>query len=179
MSKRQEPTSQSEGLWVRSELLPDGSYGIGLSLDADKAWAFNEADAVLYAHSLLREVAFSLYDAAVVAQVQRKMNLGPKEAAQMVCDLRELRGPSAWPGDLSYVGGVNMRGRAFLTACWKGEPEFQLDPGPAREHAVAVLEVVTTSGLDNTYKKVLMEKVGIEDWRASNVVDDLLHWRRR
>lgn len=169
--------ARDDGLWVRSELLPDGSYGIGFSLDADKAWVLDPAQATQYATSVLREVSYALYDAAVARQWREKIGQGDREVALVLQDLRAHRPPSTWPNELTYMAGVNLRQRPFLTACWSGEPVFQLDPGPAREHAVAALEVVVTSALDNDYRAVLTETIGVEGWRATTIIDDLFEWR--
>ena len=79
---------ETEGLWVRSEVLPDGSYAVGLSVGGDRAWTLTRDAAVAYAVACFARATQAEHDAAVFSLLV-KIVLSKQVAAAMI--MKEIR----------------------------------------------------------------------------------------
>jgi hypothetical protein len=77
------------GLWVRSELLPDGSYGVGLSVGEDHAWALTREQAIGYAVACIARATEAEHDAALHRLLIGTVGLDDATARAVVGDLGE------------------------------------------------------------------------------------------
>lgn len=176
--QRQEPSDQSEGLWINTEERPEGGFYVVVSIGGDRIWRL-DADACLnYVLACTMAAQQAEYDAAVLKQMT-SLGLEPELVAQMIAkDLRMDRPsvPDAAPG-LRYAPGVTAQGKPFLKIELDGEGVGQLDLDQLREHSMSVLEAPVAADLDSAYKRALVGLIGLDAGRASNVVADLANHR--
>lgn len=182
------PPDDSEGLWVRSDLMPDGTYGVAISVGADRSWTLNLDQAVAYAvacHARATEVE---HDTAVLRLLTDTLGIPAKTASQViVSDLRPDR-PDAQDATkpLRFTGAI---GRAkyprpdagayipLLMMELDGTQVGQLTPADLRDHATGVLNVIAAADLDAALLRALTGTFDIDEDRARAVVEDLAnHW---
>jgi hypothetical protein len=167
--------TETDGLWVRSDVAPDGNYIAVVEFSDDESRALDRTAAIRYATTVLAAVAAAEYDAAVVHQMT-SIGMGLDVVGQVLTDLRHKR-PSiddeaTWP--IVFQPGVSHRdGRGFLTLVKRSEPVGQLELDAARSHALHVLEVIQVAELDRIYHRLLTKLIGVDDQRARAVVADL------
>lgn len=99
-----------EGLWVRSDRTPGGTYVLSLSLDSDHAWTLTPDQAEQYARACLAATEWAAFDAAVVRLLIERLQLDADTAAAVIVrDLRPDR-PTlpVGPGPLTFAPGVTV-----------------------------------------------------------------------
>ncbi|MGH3548888.1 MAG: hypothetical protein ACRDQU_12420 [Pseudonocardiaceae bacterium] len=173
-----EPADDDKGqLWVRSEVMPDGTYGVGLNVGADRAWAFDREAAVAYAVACFARATEAEHDAAVFGLLTTSMKVPEHAAAKLVCDLRADRPDDHKATDpLRFTVAIGRRG-PFLKMELDGTQVGELTPADLRDHAVGVLNVLAAADLDANLQRVLVGVVGIDDNRARQFVGSLQeHW---
>lgn len=166
------------GMTLESGKLPDGTYQVVLSR-GDEHWPIPREQINDYVAGVMAVASWADHDSAVLRQLV-SIGLQPKEAAQAVFALRVTRRPppgNTWPLELG--GGVSSDGefRPFVSIHLAGQPVGQWTVTEAQEHCVAVLGLLATVDLDDAYSDYLVQAVGIEPGRASNVVNDLQNFR--
>lgn len=163
-------------IWVRSDVLPGGGYGIVIDFDADHSTRLDEASAVRYALAVLDAVQAAEYDAAIIRQLHGKLGLDQQVAAEFVAKearptRRALR-PTGTP--LALTPGVSHRdGRGFLSVTVAEKPVGQWELTDAREHARHILEAVVAVDYDDAYYAALTGPLGLDADRARAVVADI------
>jgi len=168
---------EGEGLWVRSDVLPDGSYSVSVSCDADHAWTLTPAEAVAYAAQCVRRATEAEHDAAVLSLLA-SLGIATVSAVQLVLDdLRPARPASTGPVEVAFEPGVNMAGAPFVAIRLAGRRVGQLTPAELRGHAAGVLQAVAAVELDATLHRVLVERIHLDGDQARAVVGTLAqHW---
>jgi hypothetical protein len=180
--------NEDEGLWVRSEVMPDGTYGVGLNVGADRSWALSRDRAVAYAVACFARATEVEHDTAVMRLLTGKLGIPAETAGQVIVqDLRPDR-PDAHDATkpLRFFGQI---GRAkhprpdagqfvpMLAMELDGKDAGQLTPADLRDHAGAVLRVIAAADLDAALLRALTGTFGLDENRSRNVIDDLAnHW---
>lgn len=161
--------------WVRTAPASDGSYVLTVELDPDTTILLPPERAGRYAATLFQAITYAEYDAAVFRQMVDVVG-GMREAAQVVTDLRKRRPPlDPRPSEpLRFVPGIkHTTQEPFLILERDGKQFGQWDIGPAKDHALHVMQGIYAAGLDNAYLSVLTDLVQVEEHTARNVIDDL------
>ncbi len=173
-------TPGDDDLWVRSDLLPNGSYGVTVNLGADHAVTLGRDNAVAYAVTVIDVANRAEYDAAVLRQLT-DAGVSFDAATQAVTDLRADRPPpAATYGPFSFepvVSRVDQRGRVVMRVDRSERGAGTFEPAAAREHATHVLDVLAVADLDAGYLRLLRGLIGLDEERARNVVGDLARYR--
>ncbi len=171
----------SDEIWVKSEPSLDGkTYVVTLEVDDDTAVALDRERATAYALGVLDAAHRAAYDAAVFRQLTATLRLDEPTAGQMLVDLRADRpAPDHWATTpLVLVPGVSaFTGKPFVAIEVKGKRVGQWSVEDTRQHALHVLESLVVADLDAGYHRALVGSVGIETWRARNVVADIANHR--
>jgi hypothetical protein len=169
-----------EGLWARSEVMPDGSYGVGINVGADRAWTLDPSQAVAYAVACVTRATEAEHDAAVFAAMQAA-GLDQKAAAMFIVkDLRPDR-PSDHSATepLQFHTALGLKAGPFIKMDLDGELAGEMTPGDLIDHAMGVLKTLAAADLDAALKRTLSGSVGLDDDRARAVVGLLAqHWPR-
>lgn len=168
-----------EGLWVRSEVLPDGSYAVTVSVGSDRVWVLDREAAQRYATAAVAAAQHAEYDAAIFAMFTGRLGLEPPHAAEFLgAEVRPDRAPpdAAATAPLTFLPGVNAAGQPFLHIHLDGTPWGQLDPVALRAHAMTVLEAPTAADLDHGLLQAL-RRLGLPDAGARECVADIANWR--
>lgn len=167
------------GLWVRSERMPSGAYGVAVSVGEDVAFTLAPAAAQRYALGVLAAATTAEHEAAIVATIRGiGGELGDEHAVQIVGDVRADRPPLAPAGPFQLATNVTRDGGPLVAFRAPALPveDFAVDAGAAREHATAVLTALVAADLDATVLRVL-RTWGIDEHRAAGFVAALArHW---
>lgn len=164
----------ADGIWVISDLMPDGAYCAVIQFGPDLTYPITIAQATEYAAQIHAASSAATYDAGVHKQLTAKLGMSSEHTAWLVDQLRKRRGQEQWEaGPMTLIPGVSaFTGEAFVrcsTACrtWQWSPRELLN------HVNNVLTVATGTPNDAHYYNLLTERVGIEPDRARAVIDDL------
>ena len=174
--------NESEGLWVCSDIAPDGTYVVTVNLDDDLAFTLDETDTFRYIRYIWDVVARAEHDAAVVAQLKDLVGLELDELAMALKDIRTEHRPlpiaSEWP--VSFVGMVSHRDLIpRVTIHMKGKPVGQVDTADLIGHAVGVMDALATVDLDAGYYTWLVTECGLPEHSARGAVGALYRYRHR
>ena len=146
-------------IWVRSDTMPDGSYGVSFSIGPDLAWTLTAGVARRHALSCFAAATIAEHDAAVVALL-RTIGIDDEGVGQALKDIRERRGlmPVSWPSPhLQWRPSVTLAGKPFLLTTVDGATTGQCGPGEVRSHAVGVLAAITAVRLDTDLRAVIRD----------------------
>lgn len=171
----------SEGLWIRSEVTADGSYGVALKAGPGCSLTLGREQAIAYAVECIARATEAEHDAAVLRLLAERLELPVEVAAEVVvCELRpdrpdgrESTAPlhfassvvkpgDAGPGDPLFVPVVKV--------ALNGEELGKLSPDAVRRHAGGVLDLIAAADLDNRLFRYLTERVGLRERKARAVV---------
>lgn len=72
--------------------------------------------------------------------------------------------------------GVNQKREPFVQVFLGDHLLYAMDPGPAREHALAILAAAEASQTDAIFFRFMREMVGLKD--DAQIARILLDWRR-
>ena len=176
--------AEGEGLWVRSEVMPDGTYGVGITVEADHAFALNRDQAIAYAVACIARATEADHDTAVMRLLVNHLGMPAKLAAEFITgDLRPDRPDehkATEPLQFSVAIGRARHPRPdagsyvpLLMMQHDGEDVGQLAPADLREHATAVLSALAAADLDANLHRCLVSTLGLDDDRARAVVGSL------
>jgi hypothetical protein len=172
-------TDHDDGqLWVRSDVMPDGSYGVGLNVGPDRSWALNRTQATDYAVACYTRATEAEHDAAVLTLLTH-IGLPERTAAELIVkDLRPDRPDDHTPTHpLKFTVAIGRKCGPFLKMELDGHEVGELTTGDLRDHAAAVLNVIAAADLDAALFRALTGRVGLDEDRARAVVGDLAdHW---
>lgn len=172
-------SSPTLGLWVRSDVLPDGTYAVTISFESDHVWVLDRPGALAYASTCVEAAQRAEFDAAVFKLFTQQLGLDVETTVHMIAyDLRPDRPPlnDATTAPLTFVPGVTNKGKPLLTILLDGQPHSQLDPADLRTHATVVLEAPAAADLDAGLLRALKNMDVPEDvGRAA--VGDIANWR--
>lgn len=166
-------------LWVQSDVMPDGTYVIGLHYGPDRAWTFTRTQAVNHAIAVFAQIERAEHDAAVIALLHTKLGLDLEVAATFVAkDIRVDRPPIEDPSPIRLAPGVSHRNLApFLLLELDGAPIGQWTLDDARQHAVYVLQTVEAVESDARLYRALVGLVDLDEERSRAIVGDVAHHR--
>lgn len=176
---------ESGGLWVRSEVMPNGTYGVALNVGADRAWSLDRDRAVAYAVACFARATEAEHDAAVFGMLTSVNGIDEELAALLIA--RDLRPGRADEHDdtkpLKYnvvlnrnriTGEIMPMLHMHLDGVGKAG---ELTPADLRDHAGGVLNVLHAADLDAGLHKVLIGKAGLDDDTARAMIGTLgEHW---
>lgn len=166
-----------EGLWVRSEVMPDGSYGVAVNVGADTSWSLNRPQAISYATTCYERATEAEHDAAVFRLFTEKLNMPERAVAQML--VKEIR-PDR-PTDhtatkpLEFTVAIGRQG-PFIKMALDGKEAGEMTTSDLRDHAAGVLNTLSAADLDANLYRVLSKTVGLDDNLARTVVGDLQNY---
>lgn len=166
------------GLWVRSELLPNGTYGVGLSVGEDRAWVLTRDQAVAYAVACFARATEAEHDAATFALL-RHIGIKERDAAEVIVkDIRPSRPVDHTATEpLHFIVQFGLRAGPYLRMRLGGRDAGELTTADLRDHAAAVLQVLAAADLDANLRRVLVGQFGLDDATARGVVGELAeHW---
>lgn len=170
-------------LWVNGAITEAGCYALAVFVDEDRAVTLDTRDAVYaYASTIIAACERAEFDAAIVAQMTRKLQMPVEMATSMVADLRSERPPlnEAAIAPFRLLPGVSATsGKPFLGLFVGGRQVGQWDPDDGRQHAMHIMTGAEVVELDTAYYRYMVEKVGTEPGRARSVISDLANFRDR
>lgn len=167
-------------VWVRSQPDPvTGDYLLTIDYAEDASVALTEAEGIDYARGFFAAITRADYQAAILTQMQ-KVTDDRDDALLVLSDFREATQNLFRAGPLALVPGVAMDNGKYVgfvevtpdkgdSWTWRGEE--------VRGHATGVIEVALGVDLDQAYLQTLVEKVGLDEGRARNVVQDIMNYR--
>lgn len=148
------------------------AYAVRLLLDDQAVVRMDSAAALKHAAAVLVFAQHAEYDAAVARQFINDLGTPMEMAGFMVTQLRETRRtPSKLdtaPLELSTLVTPELYGAVAIHL--KGRQVGQWTVADARAHASFVLETVEAAKLDTLYRRYLVDSVGLDENRASQVV---------
>lgn len=173
-AKQARQEAGTDMLWVRTEPTLDGKgWTTTVDFDDDHSISLAPGQVVAYSNALLMACATADYDAAVFAQLVKRVK-SENHAIMTVMDLRKDRPEPVEVEGYSFVGGISHKTkRGFITINFNGEGLHQLDVEPARGHALHVLEALIVADLDAAYLTHLRGIVGLEEPVARAVIAEL------
>lgn len=170
-----------EGLWVRSDVLPDGSYGVVVTFGGDHAWSLDTGTATGYAATLHAVATAAEHDAAMLALLTM-IGVKVDDAALLLRDLRDQRArPQSAVAPLRFNAAVSQASREpFIQLELDGTAVGQISPEDLREHAGGVLTALAAAELDTNLHRALTAGAGLDPDKARAVITDLCnHWPGR
>lgn len=175
------------GLTVLSETMPDGTYGVSITVGEDRAFTLARDAAVAYAVSAFATATEAEHDLAVLRLLTTGAPTGigmPRALAAefMVKDIRPDRPDHRATEPLRFVVAI---GQARVPHVDAGE--FQsavrirlaglevgyVSPDELREHASGVLNALAAVDLDASLHRCLVAQVGLSDDHARGIVGSL------
>lgn len=174
----------NEGLWVRSDVLPTGVYGVSINVGDDRAWTLPPDRAVRYAATCVRRATEAEHDAAVLsfltAPSKAGLDLPDETAAGLIAhDLRPDRAiDHSETEPLRFHVAIGARTRKpFLRMELDGNDAGELTPADLRDHAMGVLQTLAAADLDAALVRCMVSTVGTDENRARGMVEALQqHW---
>lgn len=168
----------SDGLWVRSDVMPDGTYGVAINVGADRSWPLNRDRAVAYAVACVTRATEAEHDAAVFAAF-KATGMDDRTAGMFVVQgIRPDR-----PDDhsatepLRFVGALGLKVGPFIKMELDGQPCGEMTTADLIDHAMGVLKTLAAADLDAALLRTLRGPVGLNEERARAVVGSLAqHW---
>lgn len=166
------------GLWVRSDVLPSGAYGVTINIGDDHAWTLTPDAAIAYAATCVRRATEVEHDAAVIS-LTTHIGIPLKHAARLVTDdlrpNRPLDHTATEP--LQILPVLGARTGPHLRLRLRGEPAGEVTPADLIDHAVGVLRVLAAADLDAVLRRTLVGQYGLDEQRARATVATLAdHW---
>lgn len=167
-------------IWVTSDLVAnETAYVATIHFTDDISYPFDPDGAVRYAQQLLKAWGEAEYDAAVYAQITKKLGMEQEQATRLLAKFRDGRPPvndSTTASPVALSPGVSLFTAKPFLRCEVGDLKWQWDAADVHRHVQHVLEVVPVAALDTLYRKFLIE-MGIEPARALAVVEGLNEFR--
>jgi hypothetical protein len=166
-------------VWVRSERMPDGSYGIGFATGG-LTWSMPAAGAQRYASAIVNRAIQAEHEAAILAALTAA-GMDEGVIAKLVVDVRTERAMHGISHrvtrPLRLSPGVGFDGDPFLLVEADGVEPWQWSPADTRRHALHVLEVLAAADADELLRKVLTVDMGLGPDTAAGFIGSLAaHW---
>jgi hypothetical protein len=166
------------GIWVYSDLNPDGSasYIVTISASDDVALSLKADAAVRYVAAVYRAAVIALHDAAVFQQLTGPLGLDIELAGSMIIDMRKDREPVqvTATAPLKYEPVVSASSFKPYVHVWARDQRItQWTPADCFQHAGYVMQALAAVDLDSGYYRYLVHTVGLDEPRARAAVNDL------
>lgn len=171
-------------LCVSSEpTLDGGAYMAVVSYGQDLVIGVPGGRASRYALAVIAVSVMAEYDVAMMRQLGH-LGVSVDGQAQVIADTRMDRRPpdDRATGELVFRPIVSARDATARVMVFRRGQENEAglvtrwSPVEARHHAMAVLQAAAGVDHDDRYRRYLVARIGIEDWRARNVVADIGHF---
>jgi len=168
--------------WVSSDVMPDGSYAVSVTVNKDIAFALDDAAARDYAATCFTEATAADHAGAVVRLMTQQMRMSTKAAQDFVrLYLGEYRETHV---QLQFRAAVGRRkpphpdAGSFIPAVlvFSGSESLGwIDPDELRDHAGGVLSALAASRFDEQLRQTLTDPDGVDldDAAARKVVSSL------
>lgn len=173
---------RTQGLWVESDALPDGTYGVSVSVNGDRTWPLDRSAAMDYAAAVVKATTTAEHDAAVINLARNRLRLNLEAAAALLVPMRQRRpariealprlwltpcvGERAGPFVQIHVGDENSL-----------EQAGECTPTDLRDHAAGVLAALAVVELDEVTRDILIAEFGLDAGGARQFVGTLAeHW---
>jgi hypothetical protein len=168
-------------LSVGSELLPDGSYGVGIAVGDDRAFVLDREQAVAYAVACIARATEADHITALMRLLMSlEVGLSSEQTAAFVSEtLDGDNGEHRATAPLQFMPGVSgaRAGDDYRAAILVGldeEPVGQMDPEALRLHGTGVLSCLALADLDAGLHRALREDLGLPERVARLLVSSLL-----
>lgn len=168
-------------LWVRSELLPTGVYGVGISVGPDRAWTLTPDRAVAYAVACFARAAEAQHNVALINALCATGITYPDALSMVTHDLspdRTVDQAATAPLRLEPAVGRRTGGPLLplLVLEVDGQRLGEVPVAALAEHAAAVLQVLRIADLDAGVVRAL-RGMGVDEPHARALVDSMgAHW---
>ncbi len=168
------------GLWVTSEPTPDRSaYRATMHFGEDYTRFLDEPAAHLHVRKIMEACAAAEYMAIVARQLIDMAGWDDTDAFKKVVKLREFHGRYSFTASgLTLAPGLGNGGKAFLHVVGPDGVWWRWWPAHAKQHALAVLEIVSAARWDLAYREFLINREGLDDDQAELMVAGLRTHRR-
>lgn len=174
--RRRPPPREGEGLWVRSDLMPDGcTYQVSVDVGSDVTIPLGRQACIDYAMAVLTAAMHAQHDAAIVRQLT-SIGIDMDTATMALTAVRKGRAPvdDAATEPLLFVPGVSaFTGKPFVELHLDGRPFGQLTAAQAAVHATWTLRTLTAADADQVYYQVLTGEFGLDAPRVRQIVAEI------
>ena len=173
-----ELSDMCEGLWVMSDPLEDGRYVVVISMDGDQSYPLSRFKARRYAFAVLQAGLAAEFEEAMYRQLTDDYGIDEEAVLAMVRRHRLQRPGTddAATAPMRFVPGFSAdTHKGFVTVEVNGQPYAQLDCRGTIRHAQMVLVIEACCELDATYRRLLINDVGLTDEHAQAAVSALAH----
>lgn len=168
-----ESAGDDDGLWARSEVLADGTYGVGITYGPDRAWALDRTAAIAYAVACCDEATSVEHDYAVY-QMMTGAGVEPREVVRLITDdLRVKRVHNGATRPLRFEPILGMVHGPHLHMYLGDEHVGEVTPHDLRGHGGDVLTVLSVTVLDSVLLGALIDSVGMGEEKARAVIGTL------
>lgn len=172
------PPAPDEAVWVITDMSPvTGDYFVAVQCSNDRTFA--PADPVAYGMAVLRACEYADHDAAVFAQLTKKLSLPERDAGGIVARLRDDRPAiqDAATAPLRFTPIIAARDHSpqILVHYGDGVELTQWTPADARGHALYVLQSTIVVETDTAYRRFM--RTAVNPGTAEAVVQDLANFR--
>lgn len=159
-------------LYVKSGILPDGSYGSSLELTADLSIPLDADTTDVIATHIERVCAETEFLAKCMKQM---IGIGVPEDDSLWNTLAEIRSKIPEDHSVDHLpvrtrGGLTRDGKPFMVVVVNGEDTGQLDLGPALNWASHIRSARHWSNMDQLYYELLTSEFDVESAVAHNTV---------
>lgn len=167
-----------DGLWVTSDPLDDGRYVAVISVDGDRSYPLSRFKARRYAFAALQAGLAAEFEEAMYRQLTDNYGIDEETVLAMVARHRQQRAGTddAATAPIRFVPGFSGAShKGFVVVELDGQPYAQLDCRGTIRHAQMVLIIEACCELDATYRRLLINDVGLTDELAQAAVTALAH----
>lgn len=155
---------------VVSAVMPDGSYGVEISVGEDLAFSLGPGAVLRYTRAVVAASVAAEHDWKAYAAL-RETSMPEELIGQLIEDHRQQRGQlNKATGPLRFVPGVGlMTGRPFVHVYADRVEPWQWSPAAARHHAMNVLTVLAAVELDASLRTMLVD-YGVPEHSAMGLI---------
>lgn len=163
---------------VAVDVMPDGSYAVGIHYGPDHSIALSNLQAHTYVNRLYQVASAAEYAAAVVAQLTT-LGLGDDKALPTVGDLlTEMGAATLLAADVRALPVITATDRnPCVRFDLNDKPFVNVTAAAARDHAAAVHHAAATMRLDTRYYAYLRGPLDLPEERARAFIGDLARHR--
>lgn len=172
------PEDEENHIWVRSDVRPDGSYGVTIDFTQDDSITLTDEKAIEYAMAILMTAHIAAYEAAIFAQF-RAAGIREIVVVQFIAEsFRPTRNIPDTGTPLALIPGISQKTKEpFLKVMLHGKEAGQWDYADAISHARAVFDVTVVSGLDQKFYNTLAETLEMSEDKARAMVGGIARFR--
>lgn len=164
---------EDDGLWARSEVLPNGSYGVAITYGKDWACVLTTSGAIAYAVACCDEATRIEYDAAV-HRLMTNAGVPENEVVALIVDhLRPRRPPNTATAPLRFDPILGLRYGPHLDMYLQDRHVGGVTPHDLRSHGNDVLSVLSVTTLDSDLLAALTDAVGMTEPYARALIGSI------